>query len=121
LWAAEQAIVARRLGVVREIESRGMARREGATSAATWLRDVLRVGIGSARQMLELARDLDSTCPATAAAPADSVVNHEQARVVAAAVSGLAEHGPAVQAKAEPGHDDFFSLDCAVFYRSAAE
>ncbi|GIH02058.1 HNH endonuclease [Rhizocola hellebori] len=101
VWAAEQAIVARRLGLVREIDGRGLAGREGATSAAVWLRDRLRVTIHSARQMLSLAAVLDGPCEATGAALADGVVNVQQARVIADAVNDLGEHGPAVQAKAE--------------------
>ncbi|GIH04236.1 hypothetical protein Rhe02_23030 [Rhizocola hellebori] len=101
LWATEQAVAARRLGVIREIDGRDLARRDGATSVAVWLRDKLRIAVSSARQMLALAHALDSSCRATATALADGVVNQQQAQVIANAVTGLAEHGPAVQAKAE--------------------
>src|SRR5215218_258415 len=101
LWTAEQSIAARRLKVVREIDGRDLARRQGATSAAVWLRDKLRVTFHTARQMLSLAKALDSLCETTAAAPAIGEVNEQQARVITDAVSGLAEHGPTVQAKAE--------------------
>ena len=101
LWTAEQTIAARRLKVVREIDGRDMARRQGATSAAVWLRDKLRVTFHTARHMLSLAKALDGPCQATAAALDAGKVNEQQARIIADTVTGLAEHGPVIQAKAE--------------------
>src|SRR5688572_10965926 len=101
LWASEQAIAARRLKVIREIDGRNLARRQGATSAAVWLRDKLRVTFHAARQMLSLATALDGPCSATAAAFDAGVVNEQQAKVIADPVTGLADQGPAIQAKAE--------------------
>ena len=115
LWAAEQAVAAGRLRVVREIDGRGIAGRHGATSAAVWLRDRLRVSLRSARQMLSLALALDGPCEATGAALSDGVVNEAQAGVIADAVTDLAEYGPAVQAKAEQVllHPDCVALEPA--------
>ncbi len=122
LWTAEQAMAARRLVIIREIEGRDMARREGAVNVATWLRDKLRITIGSARRDLKLAQVLDSTCEATSAALAAGVVNEQQARVIAQAVTDLAEYGPVVQGKAEQVllHEDCVLLEPGSL-RAAAE
>src|SRR5215218_1778235 len=90
LWTAEQAIAARRFKVVREIDGRDLARRQGATSAAVWLRDKLRVTFHTARQMLSLATALDGPCEATADALDAGAVNEQQARVIADTITGLA-------------------------------
>ena len=101
LWAREQAIAARRLEVIAEVRSRDLARKDGATSLTAWLIGKLRVTGGRARQMIELACALGSSCQATAAALAAGVVNEQQAVVIGKAVTDLADTGPVPQAKAE--------------------
>ncbi|HCU51137.1 MAG TPA: HNH endonuclease, partial [Micromonosporaceae bacterium] len=111
VFAEEQALAAQRLALVREIDGRGLPSREGATSTIAWLRDTLRISVRTARQMVELAKALDTNLSTTGQALADGVVNEEQALVIARAVGKL----PAdTQAKAED-----FLLDKAATFEPA--
>jgi hypothetical protein len=101
LWQAKQSIVAEILAVVREIDGQDTARREGATSLTAWLGGKLCINGGTARQIVELARALDTSCRATAEALSSGVVNQRQAEVIVKAVTGLAEQGAAVQGEVE--------------------
>lgn len=112
VFAEEQALAAQRLALVREIDGRGLPQREGATSTVAWLRDTLRISVRSARQMVELAKALDTSLSTTGQALADGVLNEEQALMIARAVTGLAGHADAeVQSKAE----DFLVEKAATF------
>jgi Domain of unknown function (DUF222) len=93
------------LRLVREVDARDLARRQGAPSATAWLRHRLRIRPGEARSRVELANRLRNeppidgsgagsgsagwTMPATAAALAEGTVSVEHAAVVAATMSGL--------------------------------
>jgi hypothetical protein len=96
LHAVEQLVVAAKLGVVREIDGRGLAVKRGAGSTALWLWEQVRVTVPAARRLQMLAKDLD-TFPAVADALAAGAVSVEQARVIVAAVAELPGHvGPEV-------------------------
>ncbi|MBO0870023.1 MAG: DUF222 domain-containing protein, partial [Micromonosporaceae bacterium] len=100
--AREQQALAEKLAAVAEFEARGLARRQGASSTTSWLRDRLRLSSGTCHRMVELARALDRAAPRTRDALAAGQVNAEQAAVIAAAVRDLpVEAGPDVAAKAE--------------------
>ncbi|MBO0870328.1 MAG: DUF222 domain-containing protein [Micromonosporaceae bacterium] len=100
--AREQQAAAEKLAAVAEFEARNLARRQGASSTTSWLRDRLRLSSGTCHRMVELARALDRVAPQTRQALADGALNAEQASVIAAAVRELpVEAGPEVAAKAE--------------------
>jgi len=85
---AAQAVAAAQLHLVREIDGRGLAVAQHASSTSVWLREHLRVSIHAAKRLVDLARAVDQR-PALDAALAAGVVNVEQAVVVAAAIQDL--------------------------------
>jgi hypothetical protein len=97
----EQSLAARRLALVREMDGRDLARRDGATSLVAWLKDRLRVSGGVARRWVELARALDSWASSTAVALAAGAVNEEHATVIARVISTLDDVPPEVRDKAQ--------------------
>jgi len=84
-----QRVAAVHLALVREIDARGVAVAQGASSTTAWLRDRHRISGGAARQLSVLARALDTELPTTAAALADGTINVEQVKAIAASVSAL--------------------------------
>ncbi|MEU4470502.1 DUF222 domain-containing protein [Micromonospora sp. NPDC023888] len=82
----EQRLAAVKLTLVRELDGRGTATAQGASSTAVWLRDRLRLGVGAARRLVELAATLDTAPPAVRDALAGGVVDVEQVRVIAGTV-----------------------------------
>ncbi|MEU8331300.1 DUF222 domain-containing protein [Micromonospora sp. NPDC048839] len=82
----EQRLAAVKLALVRELDGRGTATAQGASSTAVWLRDRLRLGVGAARRLVELAATLDAAPPGVRDALAGGSVDVEQARVIAATV-----------------------------------
>ncbi|MEU7773358.1 DUF222 domain-containing protein [Micromonospora taraxaci] len=82
----EQRLAAVKLALVRELDGRGTATAQGASSTAVWLRDRLRLGVGIARRLVELAATLDTAPPGVRDALASGVVDVEQVRVIAATV-----------------------------------
>jgi Domain of unknown function (DUF222)/HNH endonuclease len=88
--ALAQQIAAIELALVRQVDSRGLAVREGATSTLAWLRDRHRISGRAAAQLVKLARALDTdTGSPTAEALAAGEVNVEQARIITGAVAKL--------------------------------
>jgi hypothetical protein len=86
----EQRLAAVRLGLVREIDGRGLAVKQGASSTAGWLWQRLRVGVATARRWVRLAGELDAAPLAPVAdALAAGRMSVEQVRQVAAAVGDL--------------------------------
>jgi hypothetical protein len=67
-----------RSAVLRELDGRGFARSQGATSLPVWLRDHLRISIAEAHRRVVLSRLLDAR-PRIAAAMVAHWVNAEQA------------------------------------------
>ncbi|MET7875834.1 DUF222 domain-containing protein [Micromonospora profundi] len=99
--AASQRLAAVELGLVRELDARGLALTEGATSTAVWLRDRLRLSGRAARQLVQLAATLDAAPTAVRNALHDGTITVEQGRVVAETVAALpVEAGPEVTDKA---------------------
>ncbi|WP_433268951.1 DUF222 domain-containing protein [Micromonospora vinacea] len=82
----EQRLVAVKLALVRELDGRGTATAQGASSTTVWLRDRLRLGVGAARRLVELAATLDTVPAAVRDALAGGAVDVEQVRVIAGAV-----------------------------------
>ncbi|MEU8283065.1 DUF222 domain-containing protein [Micromonospora sp. NPDC048905] len=82
----EQRLAAVKLALVRELDGRGTATTQGASSTAVWLRDRLRLGVGAARRLVELAATLDTAPPGVRDALAGGSVDVEQVRVIAATV-----------------------------------
>ncbi len=85
---AEQALVAAKLHLIREIDGRDVAGGHGATSMAVWLRGRLRISLRSGRRLVELARQVEQR-PALDTALGKGQVNTEQAAVVAGVVDTL--------------------------------
>ncbi|MFC5922309.1 HNH endonuclease signature motif containing protein [Micromonospora vulcania] len=82
----EQRLAAVKLTLVRELDGRGTATAQGASSTAVWLRDRLRLGVGAARRLVELAAVLDAAPAGVRDALTDGLVNVEQVRVIAETV-----------------------------------
>jgi hypothetical protein len=88
-----QQVAAVQLALIRQLDGRGLAVADGATSATAWLTDRHRISGRAASRLVNLARALDADAPATAGALAAGVVNVEQAQVIADAVARVpAEH-----------------------------
>ncbi|MEU5911902.1 DUF222 domain-containing protein [Micromonospora sp. NPDC047527] len=82
----EQRVAAIKLTLVRELDGRGTATAQGASSTAVWLRDRLRLGVGAARRLVELAATLDAAPVGVRDALAGGAVTIEQVRVIAETV-----------------------------------
>ncbi|WCN81886.1 HNH endonuclease signature motif containing protein [Micromonospora sp. LH3U1] len=96
-----QRLAAVQLGLVRELDARGPAVAQGASSTAVWLRERLRVSGRSARQLVQLAATVDAAPPAVRDALLSGAITIEQSRVVAETIAALpAEAGPEVADKA---------------------
>ncbi|MGC5287520.1 DUF222 domain-containing protein [Micromonospora sp. DT231] len=83
----EQRLAAVTLALVREIDGRGTARAQGASSTAVWLRERLRLTVPAARRLVDLAAALDTGNPGVRAALANGDITVDQARVIADTVA----------------------------------
>ncbi|MGC4812518.1 DUF222 domain-containing protein [Micromonospora sp. DT228] len=83
----QQRLAAVQVAVVRELDGRGTAVAQGASSTTVWLRHRLRLDVAAARRLVGLAASLDGAPPAVRAALASGAVTVEQARVIAEAVA----------------------------------
>ncbi|MEU1644090.1 DUF222 domain-containing protein, partial [Micromonospora zamorensis] len=83
----EQRLAAVTLALVREIDGRGTARAQGASSTAVWLRERLRLTVPAARRLVDLAAALDTGNPGIRQALADGHITLDQARVIADTVT----------------------------------
>ncbi len=96
-----QRLAAIQLGLVRELDGRGLAVAQGASSTAVWLRERLRLSGRSARQLVQLAATIDAAPPAVRDALLSGAITVEQGRVVAETIAALpVEAGPEVADKA---------------------
>ncbi|SCG72079.1 HNH endonuclease [Micromonospora siamensis] len=93
--ALGQRLAALQLALLREVDGRGTAVAQGASSTAVWLRDRLRLSVPAARRLLGLATRLHDGPPEIRAALADGRVDTAQAQVIAETVDVVrAEAGP---------------------------
>ncbi|MET8252820.1 DUF222 domain-containing protein [Micromonospora sp. NPDC005197] len=83
----EQRLAAVQLALVRELDGRGTAQAQGASSTAVWLRERLRLTVSAARRLVDLASALDTGAPGVRAALAGGDITVEQARVIGDTVS----------------------------------
>ncbi|MEV4657753.1 DUF222 domain-containing protein [Micromonospora sp. NPDC049301] len=83
----EQRLAAVQLALVRELDGRGTAAAQGASSTAVWLRDRLRLTVPAARRLVDLAGTLDAGPSGVRGALADGAISLEQARVISDTVS----------------------------------
>ncbi|MFF0254811.1 DUF222 domain-containing protein [Micromonospora zamorensis] len=96
-----QRLAAVQLGLVREVDSRGLAVAQGASSTSIWLRERLRLSSRSARQLVQLAAAVDAAPQAVRDALLSGAMTVEQGRVVAETIAALPlEAGPEVADKA---------------------
>ncbi|MET8093843.1 DUF222 domain-containing protein [Micromonospora sp. NPDC005220] len=79
----QQRLASVQLAVVRELDGRGTAVAQGASSTAVWLRHRLRLDVSAARRLVGLAASLDVAPSAVREALATGAVSLEQARVIA--------------------------------------
>ncbi|MHA4949596.1 HNH endonuclease signature motif containing protein [Micromonospora sp. SD19] len=79
----EQRLAAVTLTLIRELDGRGTATTQGASSTAVWLRERLRLTIPAARRLVDLAAVLDTGNPGVRHALADGHITVDQARVIA--------------------------------------
>ncbi|MEU1680333.1 DUF222 domain-containing protein [Micromonospora zamorensis] len=97
----EQRLAAVKLALVREVDGRGTAVAQGASSTAVWLRERLRLTIPAARRLVDLAVCVDAAPPAVRGALAAGAVSVEQVRVIADTVATVqTAAGPEVADKA---------------------
>jgi hypothetical protein len=82
-------VAALRLALIREVDGRGVAVGQGATSTAVWLRERYRISSGAAARSVRLAAAVDAEAATVGQALAAGTVNVEQATVIAAAVADL--------------------------------
>ncbi|MEH1168347.1 DUF222 domain-containing protein [Micromonospora sp. CPCC 205539] len=83
----EQRLAAVKLALVRELDGRGTAVAQGASSTAVWLRDRLRLTMPAARRLVDLAGSLDAGASGVRDALAGGAITVEQARVIGDTVS----------------------------------
>ncbi|GGO32068.1 HNH endonuclease signature motif containing protein [Micromonospora parathelypteridis] len=83
----EQRLAAVKLALIRELDARGTARAQGASSTAVWLRDRLRLTVPTARRLVDLAAALDIGNPGVRHALASADITLDQARVIADTVT----------------------------------
>nr|WTA68102.1 HNH endonuclease [Micromonospora sp. NBC_00855] len=96
-----QRLATVQLGLVRELDGRGLAVAQGASSTAVWLRDRLRLSGRGARQLVQLAGTIDAAPPAVRDALLSGAITVEQGRVVVETIAALpVEAGPEVADKA---------------------
>ncbi|MGC4810512.1 DUF222 domain-containing protein [Micromonospora sp. DT228] len=96
-----QRLATVQLGLVREVDGRGLAVAQGASSTAVWLRERLRLSGRSARQLVQLAATVDDAPAAVRDALLSGAITVEQGRVVAETIAALpVEAGPEVADKA---------------------
>ncbi|HET8680888.1 MAG TPA: DUF222 domain-containing protein, partial [Micromonosporaceae bacterium] len=101
LDTAQRRLAAVNLALVRELDGRGLAVAQGASSTAVWLRARMHMPIGAARRLVELAAALDTGPAVVREALAAGALSVEQAQVITRAVTALpAGTGPAVADKA---------------------
>src|SRR2546429_4641486 len=86
--AAEQAVVAAKLHLIHQVQSRDLPRSHGASGITVWLRDRLRVSVHTARRLVELAAQTQRR-PALDTAVSQGAANLEQVAVIAAAITAL--------------------------------
>ncbi|HZN16863.1 MAG TPA: DUF222 domain-containing protein [Micromonosporaceae bacterium] len=95
LHVLQQRLAAVNLALVREVDGRGLAVAQGASSTAVWLRGRMRMSIGVARRLVELAAAVDAGPAVVRDGLAAGALSLEQAQVVTQAVAALpAEVGP---------------------------
>ncbi|MEU8179813.1 DUF222 domain-containing protein [Micromonospora sp. NPDC049044] len=96
-----QRLATIQLGLIREVDGRGLAVTQGASSTAVWLRERLRLSGRSARQLVQLATTVDAAPAAVRDALLSGAITVEQGRVVAETIAALpVEAGPEVADKA---------------------
>ena len=85
LVQAEAALLAR----VRELDGQGIARRDGATSAAVWLRNRYRMALPRAHRYVRLAAAIDTAPTPVQDAVATAGINLDQADAIIRALNDL--------------------------------
>ncbi|MDG4830788.1 DUF222 domain-containing protein [Solwaraspora sp. WMMD1047] len=99
--ALEQRAAAIRLACVREVDARGIAVAQGASSTAAWLRDRLRISAPAARRTVDLAAALAVAPPVVADALAAGRITVEQSQAIVHSITDLpGQVGSEVTAKA---------------------
>jgi hypothetical protein len=99
--ALEQRLAAVKLALVREVDGRGVAVAQGASSTAVWLRQRLRLTVPAARRLVETAGSLDAAPVVVRDALAAGAMTAEQARVIADTVATVGRlAGPQAAEKA---------------------
>jgi hypothetical protein len=97
----QQRLAAVQLALVREVDGRGLAAREGASGTAVWLRGRLNLTVPATRRLVALAAALEAAPEVVRDALASGRISLDHAQVVSAAVAALpAEALPDVANKA---------------------
>ncbi len=92
------------LPLIREADSRGACQEYDAASTAEWVRYLLRIPHRQAKQLVELARAVDTDLTATGAALAAGRISADHAQVIAESVAGLPDQVEAGVADAAEEH-----------------
>jgi hypothetical protein len=77
------------LRLVREIDARGIAKGEGASSTAVWIRNRYRVSIRYAHRLVKTAAEVHAAPPVVGAAMAAGAVNADQVAVILRSLAQL--------------------------------
>lgn len=85
LAQAEAALLAR----IRELDGQGIARRDGATSTAVWLRNRYLMALPTARRYVRLATAVDTAPPPVQDAAGSGEITLDQADVIIRALTAL--------------------------------
>ncbi len=85
----ERRLAAVKLALIRELDGRGTATTQGASSTAVWLRERLRLTIPAARRLVDLAAVLDTGTPGVRHALAGGHITVDQARIIADTVDSV--------------------------------
>src|SRR6266508_4812738 len=92
------------LPLIREADSRGACQEHDAASTAEWVRYLLRIPARQAKQLIALARAVDTDLTATAAALAAGRISLDHAQVITESVAGLPDQVEAGVADAAEEH-----------------
>src|SRR6266545_2619883 len=93
------------LPLIREADSRGAHQEYDAASTAEWVRYLLRIPNRQAKQLVALARTVDTDLTATAAALAAGRISVEHAQAIAESVAALPAEAQPWVADAAEDHD----------------
>jgi hypothetical protein len=86
---AERRLLGLKLRLVRRIDAVGLPQKQGATSAAVWLRGRYRMAVGTARKLVEAARAVGAGPPVLRGAVMGGGLDGEQVETISATLARI--------------------------------